>query len=63
METMHVEMNVRGVSHQTSHEALGHRVVSNTTKFQNCRTDDKFFIGEKPLRFWREQYVFNLSDV
>ena len=31
-------------------EMLGHNVVCNVTKFQNCRGDNKFLIGEKPLR-------------
>ena len=37
-----------GVSHQTSHEVLGHYVIHNVPKFQSGRSDNKFFIGEKP---------------
>ena len=36
-----------GVSYQTLHKVLGHYIVFNITKFQNCRRDNKFFTGEK----------------
>ena len=39
-----------GVSHQTSNKVLDHYVTCNITKFQSCRIDTKFFIGEKPMR-------------
>ena len=35
------------VSHQTSHKVLGHDVIHNVTKFQNCRPDDSFFLFAK----------------
>ena len=37
-----------GVSHQMLHELVGHYIIRNITMFQNCRSDDKFVIGEKP---------------
>ena len=42
-------MIVPDASNQASHEVSGHYVVRNVTKFQSCTTNDKFFIGEKPL--------------
>ena len=33
-----------GLSHQTSHKVLGHYVVCNVTKFQNCRPNNQFFL-------------------
>ena len=34
--------------HWTSHEILGHFIVRNITKFQNCKSGNIFFIDEKP---------------
>ena len=36
------------VSRQSSREVLGHYIIHNVTKFQNCRSDNKYFTGEKP---------------
>ena len=35
---------------QMAHEALCHHVIQNITKFQSCRCDNKFFIGQKPVQ-------------
>ena len=32
----------------TSHKVLGHYVIRNPTKFQSCRSNDKFVISEIP---------------
>ena len=48
-------MIVLGVSHQMSLKVLGHYIVRNVTKFQSCRSDDKFFIGEMPSRKYFEK--------
>ena len=37
-----------GVSHQTSNDVLCHYVVCNITKFQSCRSDNNFIIGNTP---------------
>ena len=42
-----------GLLHQMSQEVLGHYVVHNVTKFQNCRSNNflfLFFSGKKPLQ-------------
>ena len=43
-------MIVLGVSHQMPLVVLGHYVIRNVTMFQNCRSDNKFLIGEKVPR-------------
>ena len=40
-------MIVLGVSHQTLHKVLGHFIICDVAKFQNCRSDDKIFIDKK----------------
>ena len=66
-----------GISLQTSHKVLGHYVIRNVTKFQNCRSDSRFFIGKKRpwnhfdkynnmhffLYFWCSHYLFLPSDM
>ena len=39
-----------GVLHQTLHKVEGYSVFHNVTKFQNCKSNNKFRIGETPLR-------------
>ena len=35
-----VAIIMSGISHQTSHDVLGHYVVPNITKFQTCRPNN-----------------------
>ena len=41
---MRVAITAVGVSHQTSHEVLGHYVVRNVTRFQSCRPNNYFVL-------------------
>ena len=43
-------MIMRGTSHEMSNKIFGHHVVHNVTKFQSCRHDNRFFIGQKPFQ-------------